>query len=138
MTGAICKDEQGYFRVNAKNGVILATGGFDANPQLLKTWCRPEDIANCASWCPNLGTTGDGQLAGLAVGAQMDPLPAAIMNFDFGSPESFYSSNWGITAPRRCPSRLAPTPSPLRLTTAKTAGALPLPTRFLPPPSWKR
>ena len=98
VTGAICKDEQGYFRVNAKNGVILATGGFDANPQLLKTWCRPEDIANCASWCPNLGTTGDGQLAGLAIGAQMDPLPAAIMNFDFGSPESFYASNWGITA----------------------------------------
>ena len=35
---------------------------------------------------------------GLAVGGQMDPLPAAIMNFDFGSPDSFYASNLGITA----------------------------------------
>lgn len=98
VTGAICKDESGYFRVNAAKGVILATGGFDANPQMLKAWCRPEDIANCASWCPNYGTTGDGHLMGLEVGGQMDPLPAAIMNFDFGSPESFYSSNLGITS----------------------------------------
>ena len=98
VTGAICKDANGYFRVKAAKGVILATGGFDANPQMLKAWCRAEDIANCASWCPNLGTTGDGQLMGLAVGGQMDPLPAAIMNFDFGSPESFYSSNLGITS----------------------------------------
>ena len=98
VTGAICRDADGYFRVNASKGVILATGGFDANPQLLKAWCRPEDIANCASWAPNYGTTGDGQLMGLEVGGQMDPLPAAIMNFDFGSPESFYSSNLGITS----------------------------------------
>lgn len=98
VTGAICKDAEGYFRVNAAKGVILATGGFDANPQMLKAWCRPEDLANCASWCPNYGTTGDGQLMGLEIGGQMDPLPAAIMNFDFGSPESFYSSNLGITS----------------------------------------
>mgnify|MGYP000441210468 CR=1 FL=1 len=80
------------------SGVILATGGFDSNPAMLKAWCRAEDIAACASWCPNEGTTGDGQLMGLAVGGQMDPLPAAIMNFDFGSPDSFYASNLGITA----------------------------------------
>ena len=98
VTGAICKDSDGYYQVNAKKGVILATGGFDANPAMLKAWCRPEDIANAASWCPNYGTTGDGQLMGLAVGGQMDPLPAAVMNFDFGSPDSFYSSNLGITS----------------------------------------
>lgn len=98
VTGAICKDAEGYYRVNASKGVVLATGGFDANPQMLKAWCRAEDIAHAASWCPNYGTTGDGQLMGLAVGGQMDPLPAAVMNFDFGSPESFYSSNLGITS----------------------------------------
>ena len=98
VTGAIAKDADGYFRVKASKGVILATGGFDANPAMLKAWCRPEDIAHCASWCPNYGTTGDGQLMGLEIGGQMDPLPAAIMNFDFGSPESFYSSNLGITS----------------------------------------
>lgn len=98
VTGAICKDAEGYFQVNAKKGVILCTGGFDANPAMLKAWCRPEDICNAASWCPNYGTTGDGQLMGLAIGGQVDPLPAAVMNFDFGSPDSFYSSNLGITS----------------------------------------
>ena len=96
VTGAILKDADGYFRVNASKGVIVATGGFDANPAMLKAWCRAEDIAACASWCPNEGTTGDGQLMGLAVGGQMDPLPAAIMNFDYGSPEAFYSACLGI------------------------------------------
>jgi succinate dehydrogenase/fumarate reductase flavoprotein subunit len=98
VTGCIAKDDNGYFRINASKGVVLATGGFDANPAMLKAWCRAEDIDNCASWCPNEGTTGDGQLMGLAVGGQMDPLPAAIMNFDFGSPDAFYASNLGITA----------------------------------------
>ena len=89
VTGAICKDSDGYYRVNAKKGVILATGGFDANPQMLKAWCRPEDMVNYGSWCPAYGTTGDGQLMGLAVGAQMDPLPACVMNFDMGNDDAF-------------------------------------------------
>ena len=81
VTGLIAKDDQGYYQINANNGVILATGGYDANPDMMKAWCRPEDIANSASWCPTLGTTGDGHLMGLAVGAQMDPVPHAVMNF---------------------------------------------------------
>ncbi|MCI8469651.1 MAG: FAD-binding protein [Eggerthellaceae bacterium] len=97
VTGAICKDEDGYFKVNARNGVILATGGYDANPDMMKAWCRAEDIANSASWCPTLGTTGDGHLMGLMVGAQMDPIPHAVMNFNWGSPDSFYSGCFGIS-----------------------------------------
>ncbi len=96
VTGAICKDSDGYYRVNASKGVILATGGFDANPQLLQAWCRPEDVTNYGSWCPSYGTTGDGQLMGLAVGGQMDPLPACVMNFDMGNEDAFYSSSTGM------------------------------------------
>jgi succinate dehydrogenase/fumarate reductase flavoprotein subunit len=96
VTGAICKDADGYFRVNTSKGVVLATGGFDANPTMLKAWCRTEDVTNYASWCPNTGTTGDGQLMGLAIGGQMDPLPAAVMNFDYGNPQGFYSSSTGL------------------------------------------
>ncbi len=90
VTGAIAKDADGYFRINAKGGVVMATGGYDANPDMLKAWCRPEDIANSASWCPTLGTTGDGHLMGLAIGAQMDPIPHAVMNFCSGSPVGAY------------------------------------------------
>ncbi len=97
VTGLIAKDDQGYYQINANNGVILATGGYDANPDMMKAWCRPEDIANSASWCPTLGTTGDGHLMGLAVGAQMDPVPHAVMNFNWGSPDAFYAGGFGIS-----------------------------------------
>lgn len=96
VTGAICKDDQGYFRVNASKGVILATGGFESNPAMLQAWCRTEDIQHCSSWCPNEGGTGDGQLMGIEIGAKMDPLPAAIMNFDYGYPEGFYPGSSGV------------------------------------------
>ncbi|MDD6729443.1 MAG: FAD-binding protein [Eggerthellaceae bacterium] len=96
VTGAIAKDADGYFRVNAAKGVILAMGGFESNPAMLEAWCRTEDIEHCSSWAPNSGGTGDGELMGIEIGAQMDPLPAAIMNFDFGYPEGFYPASTGL------------------------------------------
>lgn len=98
VTGAIARNDEGYVRINAKGGVVLATGGYDANPDMMKAWCRPEDIANSASWCPTLGTTGDGHLMGLEVGAAMDPIPHAVMNFNWGSPDAFYASCFGISS----------------------------------------
>lgn len=98
VTGAIAKDDEGYFVINASKGVILATGGYDANPDMMKAWCRPEDIANSSSWVPTLGTTGDGHMMGLLIGAQMDPVPHAVMNFNWGSPDAFWSSNLGVTS----------------------------------------
>ena len=89
VTGVIAKDADGYFRVNAKLGVILATGGYDANPRLMEAWTRPEDYATSSWWNPSWGTTGDGHMMGLAVGAQMDPVPHAVMNFRWGTPDSF-------------------------------------------------
>lgn len=96
VTGAIARDADGYFRINAKNGVILATGGYDANPDMLKAWCRAEDVTNCSSWAPTLGTTGDGHLMGLKVGGKMDPIPHSVMNFCWGSPDAYYSTCFGI------------------------------------------
>ncbi len=89
VTGVIAKDADGYFRVNASKGVILATGGFDANPELMQAWCRPEDYATSSWWNPSWGTTGDGHMMGLAAGAQMDPVPLPVMNFRWGTPDSF-------------------------------------------------
>jgi len=97
IVGALAKGPNGYLKINAAGGVILATGGYDANPDMMKAWCRSEDIANSASWCPNLGTTGDGHMMGLMVGASMDPIPHAVMNFNWGSPDSFYSTCFGIS-----------------------------------------
>lgn len=89
VTGVVARDESGYFRANASKGVIMATGGYDCNPEMMQAWTRPEDYANSSWWNPGWGTTGDGHMMGLAVGAQMDPVPHPVMNFRWGTPDSF-------------------------------------------------
>ena len=76
VTGAIAKTADGYIRINASKGVLLATGGYDANPEMMQAWVRPEDYEYSSWWNPSWGTTGDGHMMGLAVGAEMDSLPA--------------------------------------------------------------
>ncbi|OUO91992.1 FAD-binding dehydrogenase [Gordonibacter sp. An230] len=92
VSGVIAKNGDGYVRINAGKGVILATGGYDANPGLMEAWTRPEDYATSSWWNPGWGTTGDGHLMGIKVGAQMDPCPQPVMNFRWGSPDSFYDA----------------------------------------------
>ncbi|WOT06344.1 FAD-binding protein [Shewanella youngdeokensis] len=90
VTGVIAKEKGEYIKVNAGKGVILASGGYDANPEMMKAYLRPEDYSSASWWNPCWGTTGDGHMMGLKVGAAMDPAPHAVMNFTFGSPESFH------------------------------------------------
>ena len=92
VTGVIAKSGEEYIRLDAAKGVILATGGYDANPELMEAWTRPEDYATSSWWNPGWGTTGDGHLMGIKVGAQMDPCPQPVMNFRWGNPDSFYDA----------------------------------------------
>lgn len=87
VTGAILKDmdEGTYFQVNAK-AVVLSTGGYEANAELMEAWVRPEDYMAADTWDPSQGTTGDGHMMGLAVGASMDPMPHPIMSFGLAYP----------------------------------------------------
>lgn len=89
VTGVVAKDADGYFRANAAQGVIIATGGYDCNPELMEAWVRPEDYAYSSWWNPGWGTTGDGIMMGIKAGAQIDPIPHAVMNFRWGTPDSF-------------------------------------------------
>ncbi len=90
VTGVIAKQGDRYIQVNASKGVLLSTGGYDANPDMLKAYVRPEDYASSSWWNPSWGTTGDGHMMGLKIGASMDPTPHPVMNFTFGHPESFH------------------------------------------------
>ena len=93
ITGVVATTKDGkHVQYNAKKGVILATGGYDANPELMEAWTRPEDYASSSWWNPGWGTTGDGHLMGIKAGAQMDPCPQPVMNFRWGNPDSFYDA----------------------------------------------
>lgn len=108
VTGAIVKDDEGYYSIEATRGVVLCTGGYEANPAMMKAWTRSEDYAESSCWDPSTGPTGDGHMMGLQLGAQMDPIPHAVMNFNYGTPAQFldipgiwFSSSLGIAVNSR-------------------------------------
>ena len=80
VTGVIARDVQGdrhYLRINASRGVILSTGGYGNNLEMMEdrqAWNQKIRIA-----APGSGgnPTGSGIKAALWLGATMDPLGAA-------------------------------------------------------------
>lgn len=78
VTGVIVKSADGYEQYNCAKGVVLATGGYEFNEQMLKERCRPRSVPG--SWLTiATGNTGDGHQMGLAVGAAEDEFPQSIM-----------------------------------------------------------
>lgn len=83
VTGAIFKVEGGYKQINAKKGVILATGGYAGNPDMLRA--RDPETCRCVtSLNYNTNNTGAGIKAALWAGADMDAV-GATMVFDRGN-----------------------------------------------------
>ena len=83
MVGVIARDvnDRHYIRINAPKGVILATGGYGNNLEMMEArqpWNQKMRISigrNGTGGNP----TGDGIKAALWVGGQMDPIGAACM-----------------------------------------------------------
>lgn len=83
VSGAIFKTDDGYVQVNAKKGVIIATGGYQADANMVKS-LNPIIPACCTAEGFNPQNTGVGIKAGLWAGGSMDPLPASMI-FDRGA-----------------------------------------------------
>lgn len=80
VTAAIAKNARNeYIRINASKGIILCTGGYARDPEMLKE-LSPSALDTGLNVAP-LGNTGDGIKAALWVGAAMDP-DHATMVFD--------------------------------------------------------
>ncbi len=78
VTGVIVQGEGGYEQYNCAKGVVLATGGYEFNQQMLKERCRPRGVPG--AWLTGaFGNTGDGLQMGIAVGAAEDEFPQPIM-----------------------------------------------------------
>ena len=78
VTGVIVKSADGYEQYNCAKGVVLATGGYEFNQQMLKERCRPRGVPG--RWLTGaFGNTGDGLQMGVAVGAAEDEFPQSIM-----------------------------------------------------------
>ena len=69
-----------YTQFNAKKGVVLATGDYGHNNDLMQAWCANQ--ADLAAGKNVYGTTanqGDGHLMGMWVGGMMQGIPHAYM-----------------------------------------------------------
>ena len=85
ITGVIAKNADGYIKLNATKGVVLATGGYENNMDMMKETMRPEDLCVVAWRLPNTENTGDGHMMGMAVGGVMDAYPHIMMRDPGGS-----------------------------------------------------
>lgn len=82
ITGVVYKEGGQHFKVDA-SGVVLATGGYGADREMLDAFIphHEEDIHNITTPAHN---TGDGIRMGAWVGASIDPSPHCPMYFDEG------------------------------------------------------
>lgn len=94
VTGAIFETSDGYVQIDSEKGVLLTTGGYVSNAEMLKA-CNPM-VDRCVTLqygSPN--NVGDGIKAGIWAGAQKDPIGAPMI-FDRGA--VFPGENAGIVS----------------------------------------
>lgn len=94
VTGVIAQSEEDYIRINASKGVILCTGGYSADKELLKE-LNPTAYKSITGTDSHGYNTGDGIKAAMWVGAAKDD-DATAMLFDRGAiqPDRFIDENW--------------------------------------------
>ena len=86
ITGVIAETKAGYIQINAKKAVILATGGFQNNPEMLAKYI-PDTKDAAMIWTFPPKNTGDGHQMAMWVGAEMEaPEYHCPMYFDGGIP----------------------------------------------------
>lgn len=78
VTGAICEDADGYLRVSAAKGVLVCTGGYALNDEMLST-LQPETKEMFSYNSGIAGATGDGIKACMWAGAAFDDVHTSML-----------------------------------------------------------
>ncbi len=96
VTGVIVSDAGGYKKINARKGVILATGGITDNREMMRCWCPA--VLRCDKFenFPSGGNNGDGLLLGVWAGAAVTRCnPAPIIHpVNFSALGPGISTSW--------------------------------------------
>ena len=97
VTGVIAQKEDGsYLRINAKNGVLLATGGYPRNVAMME---QLDPLGTAVTTYDNSwpGDTGDGIKAAKWIGAAMQAEPAPML-FDRGIVAPGVDAGYAVSA----------------------------------------
>ena len=81
VTGVIAKDSQGYVRFNARKAVVVGTGDYQNDPDMLRYYMP--DVANLQ--CKKNGRTGDGHKMIVWAGGKIENIGHTKMCHDFDS-----------------------------------------------------
>jgi fumarate reductase flavoprotein subunit len=85
VSGVIAQSASGDFlKFNALKGVILCTGDYGNDIEMVKKYCRPA-VHNLKVVYEPVVNTGDGHKMGMWVGAAMDDIPHCAMVWDFAT-----------------------------------------------------
>jgi fumarate reductase flavoprotein subunit len=83
VTGVIGRNKRGeYIQFNARKAVILSTGDYGNNLEMVQKYCPPAVHNIRIVYEPDVNT-GDGHKMGLWVGAAIDEIPHLAMIWDF-------------------------------------------------------
>lgn len=88
VTGVVATSESGeYILFNARRGVILCTGDYGHDPEMMEKYCpAAADIARTRNDFKPAVNTGDGHKMAMWVGAVMERAPHAPMDHGGGAP----------------------------------------------------
>jgi fumarate reductase flavoprotein subunit len=85
VTGILARNKQGdYIQFNARKAVILCTGDYGNDPQMVRWYCRPAVQDLKVVYEPDVNT-GDGHKMGMWIGAAIDETPHCAMIWDFAT-----------------------------------------------------
>jgi len=85
VTGVIAQNSSGeYVKFNAGKAVVLCTGDYGSDMEMVKKYCRP-DVHDLKVVYEPAVNTGDGHKMGLWAGAAMDEIPHCAMIWDFAT-----------------------------------------------------
>lgn len=88
VEGVIAGEEGSYTRFNASKGVILCTGDYGNNPEMVERYCPKANDITMNVYAPAVNT-GDGHKMGLWVGAAMqEDEPHTPMIHNLGGPQN--------------------------------------------------
>lgn len=96
VTGVIVSDNAGYRKINARKGVIVATGGITDNKEMMRFWCPAALRADKFENFPVGSNMGDGITMGVWAGAAVTRCnPAPIIHpVNFSALGPGISSSW--------------------------------------------
>jgi fumarate reductase flavoprotein subunit len=90
VTGLVAEAKgSGYIKFSARKGVVVATGGYGENPEMVEAWCPIANMPEIKAYTPVGGNTGDGFNMALWIGASLQNWP---------HPAIFHTSKMGIEA----------------------------------------